>query len=253
MSDSRTLEPTLRRRQQARKEGRVPATRWLGAAITWLALFVVGHASSDWLVARVESANANASQANVVAADLSALFVPGEGANDRLIPFVREQVVRIAFWLVPCLLAGMILAILGRIAQVGFIWVPQKIAPDFSRLQPKDRSGGSLDGVMQVVRGLALVALILGLTALAIWEGRETLEVASVRGVASSIRFVCRWGLRVGGVMLLFALFDYAYQYRRFEDSLKMTTEEMRAEVKAIEGSGALAAQRRKQYQQATS
>ena len=259
MSDNRTLEPTLRRRQQARQEGRVAATPWLSAAITWLAVFVLGYGCADWLSTVIvdASATADSSVASGIALDeASLLFVAnlrqsGSMAGHDLQSFVRQTMLGVAVWLVPCLLAIVGLATLGRIAQVGFMWVPKRVSPDVSRVQPSNRLGNllSFDALFQCARGLLLIGLILGLLSLAIWEGRESINLLSQRDIASSIRFVCQWGVRLGGVLLLFALLDYAYQYRRFDASLKMTVEEMRSEVKAVEGSGALVAERRKQYQ----
>lgn len=259
MSDDRTLEPTLRRRQQARQEGRVAATPWLAAAITWLAIFVLGNVSADWLGTTLLDAsyraNMSASQGSV-SEDVVQLFNAdpvrhGSVANEQLLTFVRQTALRVSVWLVPCLLAIVGLSVLARVAQVGFLWVPQRIVPDASRVLASHRVANlfSLDAMFQCMRGFLFVALVLGLLCLALWEGRQTIEMQTQREIASSIRFVCQWGIRLGGVLLLFALLDYAYQYRRLDASLKMTVEEMRAEVKAVQGSSALVAGRRKQYQ----
>lgn len=267
MSENRTLEPTLRRRQQARQEGRVAATPWLGAAITWLAIFVLGYTSANWLSNMIADANpiasSSSSQPAAIPGRVSELGEVSEllaamqeqhraTGRDQLLSLVRQTIFRVAFWLVPGLLAVVALATLGRVAQVGFMWVPKRILPDTSRVEPSSRFANvvSLDALFQCARGLLLVAMILGLLYLAIWEGRTTIEMLTQRDLAASIRFVCQWGMRLGSVLLLFALLDYAYQYRRFDASLKMTVEEMRSEVKAVEGSGALVAERRKQYQQ---
>ncbi len=61
---------------------------------------------------------------------------------------------------------------------------------------------------------------------------------------------IYRLGLRVGGLFLLvIAAFDYWYQRREFEESIKMSKDEIREELKQMEGDPPLIRSRIRQRQ----
>lgn len=206
----------------------------------WLLFFagVLAVASSNgkgWL----ESfANALMTDANVTAVHTS----------HGLIDHVRERAVAVSAWCVPVLLGAVAVAVLSRLAQVGFLWVPNRVAPNPDRINPANRASVLLspDSLVQFAKSLLVVGVALSLVGYGLWDGREQIAMASSAGLPFALTLLSQWGLRLGGVLLLFALIDYAYQRQRFEASLRMTPEEMRSEVKAVQGSGDVLAERRR-------
>ncbi len=236
MSDTRNLEPTARRRKQARDEGRVAATPFLGAAISWVTTCVAALTLAGWAASRFAAGLENRS------AELSQSLAAGS-----LIEIVRQCISDVCIWLIPGLLCVFLLTVISRLAQVGFLWVPNRIKPDFNRINPANRSQSvvSADSLVLFTRGLVLMAILLGVAGYGLWTDRATLASTVSEFGASPVTLVSTWGLRLGCGLLLFALLDYVYQRRRFENSLRMTTEEVRAEIKAVEGSSQLANERR--------
>ena len=237
MSDDRTLEPTRKRREQARSEGRVAATPFLGGVIVWLAVFaflsfVFATGNRGWIKTLTDVSHAPA----------------GIPASHELTDFVRERVFSVASLLLPGLLVVLAISVLSRFAQVGFLWVPNRVSPNFSRVDPANRWNQLLspDSLVQFANSLLLVCVALSLVGYGIWNGRDQIAGALGMDVQFALSLLSRWGLRLGVVLLVFALLDYAYQRQRFEASLRMTPGEMRAEVKAVQGSGDVLAERRR-------
>jgi len=237
MSDDRTLEPTRKRRQQARDEGRVAATPFLGGVIVWLAAFAflsfVGATwNSGWITTLT---GANQAPANIP-------------ASGDLVHFVRERAVSVASLLVPVLLVVLIISVLSRVAQVGFLWVPNRASPNFSRVDPASRWNQLLspNSLLQFAKSLLLVCVAVSLLGYGLWNQRDQIAGTLSTDTQFALSLLSRWGLWLGFVMLVFALLDYAYQRQRFEASLRMTPEEMRAEVKAVQGSGDVLAEQRR-------
>ena len=153
----------------------------------------------------------------------------------------------------PILGLVLFLAIVCRLAQVGFLWVPRRVVPDMNRLNPRGKSVGllSAEKLVLLIRGAALIVSALGLVGWGIWYERETLWqlLASANFEYEVGRLMGAWGLRLGLCMALFAVLDYAYQRYRFEVSLRMSPEEVRAEVEAVEGNAHVTAGQKKMRQ----
>jgi flagellar biosynthesis protein FlhB len=67
--------------------------------------------------------------------------------------------------------------------------------------------------------------------------------------IAAYLLSVLLWtSLKVGGALGVLALFDYGYQYWKHEQDLRMTTQELKEEIKTQQGNPQIAA-RRKQIQ----
>lgn len=242
MSDDRTLEPTRKRRKQARSEGRVVATPFLGGALVWLVVFAFFYVavSGSWFTTFADVMDLNRTAQGSELPTASEL--PG---------FARERIISVSGLLLPGLLALLAVSVLSRLAQVGFLWVPHRVVPNFSRIDPANRWNQlvSLDSLVQIAKSLLLVCGGVALVGYALWSGRDQLAEAFQSDSQISFRLLCRWGLWLGAALLVFALLDYAFRRQRFEASLRMTPEEMRAEVKAVQSSSDVLAQRRRRAQ----
>lgn len=235
----RTLQATARRRKEARAEGRVVASPQIVGAITWLAVAAVMCSSSGLVLSTVRNKMAGVwSEPQTV---------------DGLADWLHGCMGGVSIWLLPILLAVFFLAVISRIAQTGFVWVPTRVLPQANRINATQRMQNmfSMDRFVDVLRGMFVVVGGLSLVVGGMWLERdqlvELLQTGEYQGEA--IAFMSTWGLRIGGLLGALALLDYALQRHRFEKSLRMTPEELRAEVRGIEGNPAIAAGRRQLQQ----
>ncbi len=246
MSDDRTHQPTSKRRLEARREGRIAATSLFGGALSWLALSAMVFSGSGWLLSITSShlKSTNPMQSGYSLSDLS---------SGGLGEYVREQVFHAGAFTLPVLGVVLGVSVLSRLSQVGFLWLPMRLLPDAKRLNPSQRLATlfSAEKAVQALRGLLLVVSALALIGWGISSQREELmQLLTVHDVeVHTVRMIAEWGLRLGGLLVLFALLDYACQRYRFEMSLYMSAEEMRAEVKAIEGNTQVASERNAMHQ----
>jgi flagellar biosynthetic protein FlhB len=232
----------LKRRQLARAEGRVAASQqltgvfvWFTMAVALMGLAFAGHDGLQGVFAELWNSPWGVGQPNA------------EALSDRL----SAAMVVGARTVVPYALFCMLAAIVGRLAQVGFLWAPSRIAPNVSRLNPAPRLADlcSSDALLRLVRELGLTAAALFALGWAFWTQRN--ELAGLTSAApadfpSQLREVVgSWSLRFAGCLALFAGWDYAYQRSRYEASLRMSPEELRAEIQAIQSNPQVAAGRR--------
>jgi len=236
--DNRTLEPTAKRRQQAQLEGNVAVSGQVTAAVVWLAvaatMFFTGRRS---LVA------------------IKMLFKetwdsPASNAEGLMIVDRLTEAVLLAGRITIPVLAIMVLAaFIGRIAQVGSVWAPQRLLPKVNRVNFSSRLGDLLSAGQLCQVGL-WAGMIVGGFAFASWgiwsQRSELMGLLAVPVLETELlQWATVWGLRLGILLAAFAIVDYAYQRYRFELSLRMSPQELRAEIKAVEGNPQIANGRR--------
>src|SRR5437762_10669725 len=96
------------------------------------------------------------------------------------------------------------------------------------------------------------VLLIVVVAGWSLWGERGRLMELSAHStgeIGAYLLSVLLWtSLKIGGSLAVLALFDYGYQYWKHEQDLRMTTQEMKEEIKQQQGDPQIAA-RRKQLQ----
>lgn len=237
----RTLPATPRRRQKARERGQVGRSAELAGAAGLMAAAVVvrlvaqrsgasyaGYAAGLW---------GHLPAAGLSGADAGALLRSAAGAGLTLG--------------LPVMGAALLVTLLAGVAQTGLLFTPAALAPDLSRINP-------LQGVQRLVSRRALVELaksLLKLVAVSALSAGPVLalvhEVArgdvALPAVASlTLGTAQTLMLRAAGVLLLSGVADFFYQRLENETSLRMTTEDVRQEVRETDGDPQLRAGRRR-------
>ncbi len=240
----KSLEPTPHRRQQARREGHVAKSQDLGSA----ALLLAG---------------------------LGALKILGGGLVGFLADYCRTQLggepwltadaaFAVSHWNATLWLLGRrLLPLLGllclagaavNVLQIGFLFLPQRLAFDFTRLDPLAglRRIFSTAGMVRLSFGVIKLAIALAVAGVVLYGQRAAiLGLTGLMPAALALQMteILLWtALKVGAALLALAVLDYAYQWWRNEQDLKMTPQELREEMRNLEGNPQVIA-RRKQVQ----
>lgn len=238
----RTEQPTPRRRQEAREQGNVPKSADLTAAVSLLAALVL----LNWFGTRAFGQLLDLVREYV---DVSHLAPGG----------VQSWLWRAAYALL--LVAGPFLGVL-LLATAGAGFIQTGAAVTVSLLRPKLDKLNPVQGFQnlfsfQAVRQLGTAALkMLFVGGVAWWYvSRQIAPVLAVGQFELSAilphaaGLVYSLGLRLALVLLLLGLVDYFIQWRTVEKSLRMSKEEIREEMKRMEGDPHIKA-RRRQIQQ---
>ena len=238
-NDSRTEVPTERRRRQAREGGKVARSTELLTAARTLSIWIV----LGWWFA---------SFADIASAWLRAAFQhAGESPHSSaVLGQFREQSWRfVATTSWPLLIATSAIP-LAHFLQVGWLWRWNNLAPQATRLSPlsglqrlfSSATAGRALGVLlklTIVTGMSTMALAQSFPNTA--ASSTTDFSGQFTGLASSaVQLVSQ----VAFALLAFGLLDYVWQRWRFERSLRMTREEVREELKEVEGDSRLKNQR---------
>ncbi|MGL6195844.1 MAG: EscU/YscU/HrcU family type III secretion system export apparatus switch protein, partial [Thermoguttaceae bacterium] len=238
-------DPTPRRREQAREEGQVAKSQDLASAVLLLVaailLITQGKAICELFYAFTRD--------NLSSAAFT-LDATSEDVMAYLINAIWEFMKMLSLFALIIVVSG----VLVNLAQVGFLWLPNKLAFNPSHLDPM-KGFGRIFSMQSVVRlGMGIVKLIIcaavaffavikdinlivGLTELS--EGQIS------RFMFESILWVL---LKMAVALIVLAILDFMYQKWKHENDLKMTTQEIREEMKNTLGNPEIM-QRRRQLQ----
>jgi flagellar biosynthetic protein FlhB len=145
----------------------------------------------------------------------------------------------------------LLVAVIANFIQVGFLWLPNKLGFDITRLDPIKGFGRifSMQSVIRLLLGIGKV-VICGLVALYAVYGEINTILEMTWNEDKQISYYMLWtlliiALKVAIVLVILAIIDYMYQKWKHEQDLKMTDQEMREEIKQMIGDPQLVAKRR--------
>ncbi len=239
--NEKSQEPTPHRREKARQEGSVARSHDLVSA----ALLVAGAGALLWLGGGLMHFLAQYAQQQLggdawVRADLPQIVSHTRGLGGGL-----------ARTLLPILGALVATAVMMNLFQVGFLFLPQKIGLDVHRVDPLAglRRIFALANAVRLGFGLVKVAAIAIVAAVVLYhELPAVLALAhrSVPEIAAYLGHVLLWTmLKIGLVLVVLAVLDYGFQWWRHEQDLRMTPQEVREEMRNLEGDPHIRARRR--------
>ncbi|MDB5312210.1 MAG: flhB 1 [Gemmataceae bacterium] len=230
--ESKTEDPTPRRREEARRQGQVPFSSEAVGSVVLLA-GVVGLMNLGPAV--------GATMLDVFRHDLPRVFHPEFGPEEAQ-ALIARVATRVLTALAPLL--GLLVAVgaAAGVAQVGFQINTERLELNFDKLNPAT-GWKRLFSVSALVRGLLTILKVVALAGVAYWvvERRAgvitTISRDRVGGAAAAAwAVVLQLALYLSAAVALVAVLDYLHQRRRFEQSLRMTKQELKEELKQEEG-----------------
>ncbi len=230
--ESKTEDPTPRRREEARRQGQVPFSAELVGGVVTLAGVIGLNATGAGLWWAMWA---------VFREDLPHAFHPEFGSASAQ-DLIAQTVVRMLAALGPLFAILLAVGTAASVVQVGFEIHTEKLEPNFDKLNPATGLERlfSLAGVVKAgltilkVIAFAVVAYIVleGRSGLVLALGRHSLPAAAYTGWA----IVLRLALYLASAIVLVAVLDYLYQRYKFEQSLRMTKQELKDELKQEDG-----------------
>lgn len=234
-------DATPYRRQKAREKGQVARSQDLGSALVLLLAVAILWYSGPAIVTAVGSImKASFTQQRYWDMDSHA-------AAGLLNASMRE-----CLWALLPLMGGVCaIALAINWFQIGFLFLPEKLNLDWKRIDPLKGAQRlvALPNIARLGFGLLKIALVSIVIAFGLWGRWDTIlssqsltamEIGSL--VWSTTLDMC---MRTAVVLLLLAILDYAFQWWKMEQDLRMTDEEVREEMKMMNGDPQLVARRR--------
>ena len=245
----KTEDATPRRREEARRQGNVPLSKDFSIALLMLAaagsLLMLGPALATSAV--------------------EVLRVPLDG--ELTLPLERRDLPRLAgrfLWLaaacgLPTLAAMWAAALAANVLQVGFLWSPEALQPKLSRINPISNAKNILSSralaklAASLLKLAMLISLAVFLTQAALPDLLQ-MPSQSVGEAAADLGATIGWtALWLALALLVLALFDLAFQRWKYAQDLRMTKQEVRDEMKNMEGDPLIRQRRREAHRKIAS
>jgi len=237
----KSQDATPHRRQEARDKGEVARSHDLAAALVMLAGLGLLFA---WWSSFVDLFGGYAARQLGGPAWLvgDGALVGGE---------IRGLLGQLATVVLPFLAMLVVIGIAANLLQFGFLLVPEKLMPDLSRIDPLAGFGRifSLQSLVRLAFGLIKIVIV-GWVAWYELSGKyeEVLGLAalSLQHAAAYLTTTIFWTtFKIAAALALIALIDFGFQWWKNEQDMKMTTQEIREEMKNMQGDPQVAARRR--------
>lgn len=232
LTQDKTEPATPRRREEARDEGRVAKSADINSAIVLLVSLLLLRVAGPYLLQGFMS----------VARDTFSSLHHRQLGMDTVPTLAATYAIRCAWLCLPVAAGVGAVALASNVLQVGLRVTPKAIAPDWNRMDP-------LKGLTRLVSWRSLVELVkstakIGVVAYFVYsflrsEYPAVLDLCGMPPVAigGAVAGLC-WRLLVRGcaAMLVIGILDYMYQRLSFDQSLRMTKQEVKEEFKRSEG-----------------
>jgi len=229
----RTERATAKRRQEARRRGQVALSREIPSTLMLFTLLGVLGLGGTGLLERATRLVAG------IYARLHALRLERvEDASALMTELAGEVFALLLPVCLPLLAAGF----LGNVFQIGFEAHAEALQPRWSKLNPIAglKRIFSLRGAVELAKSVVKLVLVGSVAGAVVWGLREELPTLVRLDLGSVWGFAAEATLRIllfsGVAMTLLAALDTLYQRWQYEESLKMTKQEVKDERKQAEG-----------------
>ena len=231
-ASDRTEEATPRRLEEARRRGDVAKSHEVPQWASLAAASGVVAICGGWM-SRDLAAELTPFLRHPDAYDLT---------NGGAVTVARQAIMAAAPIMLAVLGAASFAGVAGNVIQTGFLFAPDKLTPDISRLSPMQgfKRLFGIDGLVQFLKSV-LKILLVGVVAWMVikphvrdFELLPTVEPMALLPLASQLlRALLMAVLALMGVT---ALFDWFWQRQRFLQRMRMTKQEIKEDFRQTEG-----------------
>jgi flagellar biosynthetic protein FlhB len=230
-NDQKTEQPTQRRVKKAREEGNFPSAKVFVNAVQFLAFVAMMH---SWGPVWVTAIHRN----------LATLLDHASTArmDPKFIVYISLDLARQT--LLPLVLLGAVLMVVTLAAQFFVTRLGlslKRLAPDFNRLNPmtrmKELPKQNIPALLQAIIMLPVFGAVVYFLVRDNFNELLTLPLTTVTSGATQVgRTIESLLWKASGVFLVFGLVDLFRQKRRYQQDLRMSKQEIRDELKEVEG-----------------
>lgn len=247
-AQERTEPPTPRRRQEARRKGQVAKTPELSSALILLAVFSAAFFLAGSVGEQVSHFTRLTYEHH--------LINPAALEAGQVHRMLTEMTVVVARIVAPLLAVAAGIGLFAQVAQIGFLIAVDPLKPQLKRINP-------LSGFKRIFSKRSLIELakstlkivIVGYIAYGVVKGSiQTIltfaQMPPEHVVAITGRLVFQVGLWVAVALIALAALDYMYQRWEFEQSIRMSKQEVREELRQTEGDPQIRSKMRQRQRQ---
>lgn len=234
LAEEKTEAATPKRKSDTRKKGQVAKSRELITAVLLLITFLSLKIFAPSIITNLT--------------ELIILFLSfPENAGNAINSEDLVEIYIKCLWvftkiMAPILLISAFVAIVLNYLQVGFLFTLKPLTPKFNKLNPIEgfKNIFSKKAFVEFVKSVFKIGIIGYVIYSYLKNNFKVIPELLAMDMADNAVFVgntiLNTGIRVAEVLIIMAVFDYAYQLWDFQKSIKMSKQEIKEEYKLSEG-----------------
>lgn len=229
----KTEAPTAHRLSEARQQGNVARSGDLTAACVLLAavvlLYSLGFKALTGMKVLTQAMLGNEFSANPTRVD----------DLDVLVTFVGRVMLEAV---APLCLGMMAVALLASVGQVGLLFTLKPLEWNLGKISPLQGVKKLLDARagMRLVMSLGKIGVVAAVAGLVIYGDLPRIISLAELSLLPMFRLACELvydlALKLAAVLLVLALLDYAFQKWQYQRDMRMTKQEIKEEMKRMDG-----------------
>lgn len=233
---NKTEQATPKRKEEARRQGQIAISRDVGTAAVLLGGVGFLAAATPLGVRQLTEVTRQGLAMSFEPAALRSLSL------DQVQTLLVQMSTTVLSFVLPLLGVIIVMGVGMSLAQTGWMWRPNALKLDFSRLSPLKGLSKlvSFRSVMELIKGLTKIAIITGVAMLTARHDLVVLPALIDYDLGTAMhmagKLVFKVAIGVTGALAALAGLDYLYQRYEWERGLKMTKQEVKEEHKAAEG-----------------
>jgi flagellar biosynthetic protein FlhB len=229
---SKTEQPTSKRRSDSEKKSGPPRSRDLTSTLTLLASFFFLYWTGGSMFNKIKECGVE--------------ILGGAGtytlSQTTVYSLMLKTMGTLAYILIPFLLAVMTAGLVVSICQGGLSFSPERLSFNPGRLNPLAglKKMFNIDALTEVFKSIIKLAVVAYVAYHTLRQETEGMIFLGGRGITEIIeafgQIAFRLVLHIGGILLVIGVLDYFFVRWRFTQNIKMTKHEVKEESKESEG-----------------
>jgi len=227
----KTEEPTEKKIEDARNEGNVPKSQDMGGIITLFFVVLAALMLSDYMLERL--------------LHMSRYYftIMGEPITvDNILDIAIITMKEFLLIVLPLAIVAAISGVISNVAQIGFIFTTKPLIPDFKKLNPI-KGFATLVGLSKWIEGIKMTfksLTAMGIGFLFFWFFIQELPTVALFSMDEQLKWMRDKAIILALVMMLilfvFALIDIVIKRYEYFKKLRMSKQEVKDEMKNMEG-----------------
>ena len=230
--EEKTEAPTEKRRHESREKGTVAKSTEINSVVVLLVGIILLKMFGSWLMQGMGGCMAETfSSISNTHMDVA-----------RLSEIATKSLILILRMILPIAGGILIAGVAANILQVGFLFTFQPLIPNLSKINPITgmgrlfSAGSSVEALKSIIK-LVIIGTVAYTTIVGEFHTIMMLADGSVGAIfAFTLAMAYKIIIRIVLVLIILAVFDYAYQRYTYEKKLKMSKQEVKEEHKQMEG-----------------
>jgi flagellar biosynthetic protein FlhB len=229
---SKTEQPTAKRRSESEKKSGPPRSRELTSTLTLLASFLFLYWTGGSMFGKIKELSID------LLGGAWAFTLTQTGVYSLLLKLMGT----LAYILGPFLIAVVTAGLVVTVSQGGASFSPERISFDFDRLNPLNGAKKlfNKDALIELFKSVLKLAVVAYVAYHTLQQEMEGLIFLGGRGITAIIesfgQIAFKLILHIGGILLVLGILDYFLVRWQFTQNLKMTKHEVKEESRESEG-----------------